>query len=113
MNKVFSSHHVLADLMIDLQVAMEECLVWDCELPTPEALQSSEPFCIDTMTFEQWLRFVMIERFNVLLESGTKLPARCDIAPMAEEALKGKPQKGVQRVVECLTKIDQYLSATA
>ena len=112
MKKAFSDHHVLADLLMDLQMAMQDCDVWECKVPTEESLQSSEPFCIDTMKFEQWLRFVMIERFKTMLAAGSDLPVRCHISPMAEEALKDRPQDKVRHVVMCLNRIDQHLSGS-
>ncbi|MBJ7538825.1 YqcC family protein [Marinomonas transparens] len=110
MKKAFSAHHGLADLLLDLQIAMQNCDVWDCESPTEQALASNEPFCIDTMAFEQWLRYVMMERFRILLETGTDLPARCQIAPMAEDAFKSKPAENVANLVACLNRIDAHLS---
>ncbi|MCW4629989.1 MULTISPECIES: YqcC family protein [Marinomonas] len=110
MKKAFSDHHVLADLLMDLQMAMQDCGVWECGTPSNEALQSTEPFCIDTMRFEQWLRFVMIERFKTLLATGSDLPVRCHISPMAEEAFKHKPSANVAHLVNCLNRIDQHLS---
>ncbi|MCV2402164.1 YqcC family protein [Marinomonas sp. C2222] len=110
MNKVFTPHHTLADLLMDLQLAMQECEIWHCEQPSIDAMQSVEPFCIDTMSFEQWLRFVMIERFKVLIEQGMTLPNRCNIAPMAEDAFKDKPSHKVRKLAECLIKIDLHLS---
>jgi uncharacterized protein YqcC (DUF446 family) len=112
LKKAFSAHHTLADLLMDLQIAMQNGGVWDCETPTQEALQSVEPFCIDTMAFEQWLRFVMMERFKLMLASGSELPARCHISPMAEEAFKMKPKPVVSDIVSCLNRIDQHLSGT-
>ena len=112
MKKAFSDHHVLADLLMDLQMAMQDCDVWECEVPTEESLQSSEPFCIDTMKFEQWLRFVMIERFKTMLATGSDLPVRCHISPMAEEAFKDRPHAKVRHVVTCLNRIDQHLSGS-
>lgn len=110
MNKAFSNHHLLADLLMDLQMAMQDCGVWGCKQPTQEALQSKAPFCVDTMDFEQWLRFVMIERFKAMLATGSDLPKRCHISPMAEEAFKGRPLAKVHHVVVCLNRIDQHLS---
>lgn len=110
MKEAFFTDHALADLLMDLQVAMQNGDVWDCEKPTQEARRSVEPFCIDTMTFDQWLRFVMIERFMFLLVSGGELPARCHIVPMAEEAFKMKPKPIVSSIVNCLDRIDQHLS---
>jgi uncharacterized protein YqcC (DUF446 family) len=62
------------------------------------------------MRFEQWLRFVMIERFKTMLAAGSDLPVRCHISPMAEEAFGDKPQAEVGRIVTCLNRIDQHLS---
>ena len=112
MKKAFSAHHVLADLLMDLQMAMQDCDVWECEIPSQEALQSSEPFCVDSMRFEQWLRFVMIERFKAMLAAGSDLPVRCHISPMAEEAFADKPQANVHQIVTCLNRIDQHLSGS-
>jgi len=110
LKEAFSTHHLLADLLMDLQLAMQDGEVWECVAPTPVALKSVEPFCIDTMAFEQWLRFVMIERFKKMLETGANLPARCHISPMAEEAFKqGNPEK-VSHIVTCLNRIDRHLS---
>lgn len=110
MKKAFSAHHGLADLLIELQISMQECGVWETATPTEKALASNEPFCVDTMAFEQWLRFVMIERFKVLLETGADLPVRCQIAPMAEDAFKSKPAEKVANLVACLNRIDAHLS---
>ena len=110
MKKAFSAHHVLADLLMDLQMAMQDCGVWECEAPTQTALQSVEPFCIDTMAFEQWLRFVMIERFKTMLEMGADLPVSCYISPMAEDAFKEQDNEKVIHIVSCLNRIDRHLS---
>ncbi len=113
MKTTFSAHHTLADLLMDLQITMGECGVWECEKPTSKALQSTQPFCVDTMSFEQWLKFVMIERFKALLETGGALPVRCHISPMAEEAFKDKPEESVHHLLRCLDRIDQHLSGTS
>ena len=113
MKTTFSAHHTLADFLMDLQRAMQDCGVWECDKPTQEALESTQPFCVDTMLFEQWLRFVMIERFKVILETGDALPVRCHISPMAEEAFKGKSEYSVRNILNCLDRIDRHLSCTS
>lgn len=110
MKSEFAKHFVLADLLMDLEMALREGHVWDMQEPSPEDLLSVEPFCIDTMHFAQWLRFVMIERFKVLIEQGGALPTRCHISPMAEEAFQNQTQESVQRIVKVLDKIDAHLS---
>uniref|UniRef100_UPI001C3FD245 YqcC family protein n=1 Tax=Kiloniella majae TaxID=1938558 RepID=UPI001C3FD245 len=67
----------LADLVLELQMAMQAAQVWETKAPSSEALASEQPFCIDTMTFEQWLRYVLIERFKEMIEQQQPLPQRC------------------------------------
>ncbi|MCB5162753.1 YqcC family protein [Marinomonas algarum] len=112
MKAVFSDQPTLADLLADLQGAMQEASVWECTAPSDIALQSQEPFCIDTMSFPQWLRFVMITRFKLILVCGQDLPASCHISPMAEEAFKSLPSGQRQAIVYCLDRIDQHLSSS-
>lgn len=113
MKETFSMHHKLADALMNLQMAMQACDLWECGVPTSEALSSIEPFCVDTMSFEQWLRFVMIERFKHLIASGAPLPTRCHISPMAEDAFKDKDIHAVKKLVKCLDDIDQLLSTAS
>ena len=89
---------------------MAQCGEWATRPPEAEAFMSGEPFCIDTMSFAQWLRYVMLARFNALLEAGAELPKRCHVAPMAEEAFKHKPAVQQAKLVACLEAIDDYLS---
>lgn len=100
----------LADLILELQMAMQEAKVWDCEQPTPQALASIEPFCVDTMTLEQWLRYVFIERFKLIIEQGLPLPGRCQIAPMVSESFKSLPAAQVKYLHCVLDALDRFLS---
>ena len=113
LKETFSTHHKLADLLMNLQVAMQVCDIWECEKPTSEALSSVEPFCVDTMSFEQWLRFVMIERFKHLLATGAALPTRCHISPMAEDAFTRKSPDTIKHLLVCLDEIDLFLSSAS
>lgn len=61
--------------------------LWEGHPPTPRALESSTPFCADTLDFTQWLQWVFIARFRALIEGDHRLPQYCDIHPMAEQAL--------------------------
>lgn len=61
--------------------------LWQLAEPAPEALCSQEPFCVDTLTFEQWLQWVFLPRMKIIVESGQPLPRVSGIRPMAEMAL--------------------------
>ena len=56
----------VAALLIDLEGALRSRLLWDADEPSPEALASTQPFCIDTLDFPQWLQFVFLPRMRAL-----------------------------------------------
>ncbi|RDE24987.1 YqcC family protein [Motiliproteus coralliicola] len=62
--------------------------LWSSMPPSPEALQSVEPFCVDTLSLSEWLQWILIPRMNALLDGGLPLPGYCQILPIAEESFK-------------------------
>ncbi len=72
----------LSSLLDDLQPELDQQGLW----------ATQPPFFADTMNFSEWLQWVFIARFRAILEADHPLPGQCDIAPMAEEALKGMEQ---------------------
>lgn len=75
----------LAALLIDLEAALRNLGCWDAESPSLAALQSPEPFCIDTLEFYQWLQWIFIPRIYHDLAAGNPLPKKCAITPVAEQ----------------------------
>jgi len=100
-------HQALQVLLKDLQLAMQACNVWAQESPSLEALSSRQPFCVDTLRFEQWLQFVMMPNFEKMIHQSLPLPTQCDIASMAEEAFKGQP---LAEVIELIRAVDELLT---
>lgn len=99
----------LTSYLSGLQLEMQEMEIWAASAPSPKALMSEQPFCVDTLPFERWLQFVMIPKFNWMISEKMALPNQCDIAPMAEEAFKSRKQPGV---VLWLTRIDELLTVS-
>ena len=58
---------------------------WSDQPPSEESLASQQPFCVDSMAFEQWLQWIFLPRMKRLLEAGAELPAVSGIQPMAEQ----------------------------
>ncbi len=90
-------------LLAELETAMKERGLWSEQVPNHEALSSTQPFCLDTLAFEQWLQFIFIPRFNWLLSESMDLPASCCVWPMATEAFK---DQSVQGILLLIKKID-------
>ncbi|MCG3169407.1 MAG: putative protein YqcC [Pseudomonadales bacterium] len=74
----------IARLLPELEVELRARDLWSAHAPPPQALASTQPFCVDTLAFEQWLQFVFLPRVEALLAAGAALPAGCAIAAMGE-----------------------------
>lgn len=96
----------VASLLIDLECVLRTGGLWDDELPAEAAFASTEPFCVDTMDFPQWLQFVFLPRMGGLLHGGQPLPARSGIAEMAEMWFQGRRSPRGPSVVAVLREID-------
>ena len=79
-----SNHIQIASLLIDIEAELRRLQQWQHESPTPEALASTEPFCVDTLTFVQWLQFIFLPRMHALAATQQLPPGRCEIKPLAE-----------------------------
>ena len=102
----------VAEVLIDIEAQLRQLGLWDKIPPSTEALASTQPFCIDTLTLPQWLQFVFLPTMYQMLEEQQALPERCGIAPMAEEFFRGSGL-AVDELVRSLEKIDGLLSGSA
>ncbi len=102
-----NKHAALGKCLDELQVCMQAADLWSEEAPSEQALNSREPFCIDTLTFEQWLQFIMTVRFKEMIQKSIPLPTHCDMSAMAQEAFKVPAQP---KVVAAIKAIDNLLN---
>ncbi|MBC7182202.1 MAG: YqcC family protein [Marinobacter sp.] len=99
----------VADSLLNIEMELRQLGLWESEPPPEEAFQSTEPFCIDTLEFHQWLQFVFVARMKVIVEEDRPLPSVSGIAPMAEEHFRGRPESG-SALIRQLEEIDRLLS---
>ena len=104
MNSIYAE---VADQLLQLEAEMRRLQLWESEAPSPEALASREPFCVDTLSLPQWLQFVFLPRMSQLIELEQPLPGRSGIAPLAEEFFKNS--SGFDALIVLLADIDQRL----
>ena len=81
-------HQRLGVALGELEHTLKTLNLWQADTPNEAALASQQPFCIDTLSFPQWLQFVFLPRMGALVDAKLALPGACGIAPMAEEAVK-------------------------
>jgi uncharacterized protein YqcC (DUF446 family) len=99
----------IAEVLIDIEAQLRQLGLWDKIPPSTDALASTEPFCVDTLTLPQWLQFIFLPALYQMLEEEKTLPGRCGIAPMAEEFFRGSGL-AVGELVTSLLAIDELLS---
>ena len=46
----------IAEVLIDIEAQLRQLGLWDKIPPSTEALASTQPFCVDTLTLPQWLQ---------------------------------------------------------
>ena len=74
----------LATLLSGLEQVLRELDWWEQHPPSTQALQSQQPFCVDTLEFAQWLQWMFIPRMQSIVTSEQALPRQCAIYEMAE-----------------------------
>jgi uncharacterized protein YqcC (DUF446 family) len=78
----------LIALLTELESELKILKLWKKTNPSAQALASTAPFAIDTLSFPEWLQFIFIKKMTQLLQLGAPLPKAMAIAPMATEYFK-------------------------
>ncbi|WP_313085694.1 YqcC family protein [Pseudomonas sp.] len=92
----------LADQLLLIERELRVLDLWASTPPDARALASPEPFCVDTLSFEQWLQWIFLPRMKIILEREEALPAVSGILAMAEVVYQGRLQQmgGLLRALE-------------
>ncbi len=102
MSKAEQVSILLAQLSQELKILG----LWQNQHPPASALASTQPFCIDTLEFHQWLQFIFIEKMQLLIEHKQTLPNNLALMPLAEEIYK-QTEFDTQGLFSVLTQIDR------
>lgn len=93
----------LEKLLNQLESEMVTLSCWQSYPIDPDALMSTEPFCIDTLSLPQWLQFVLIARLRALIDGDLSLPSGSGVLPLAEEYFKSrKDALPLLRIIDAL-----------
>jgi uncharacterized protein YqcC (DUF446 family) len=95
----------LRTLLSSLENELQQLGWWQQQEPNIEALQSQQPFCVDTLEFAQWLQWVFVPRMQSILDSEHALPSQCAIYEMAEVVYR-EQRNTVATLLDCLKCID-------
>ena len=82
----------IADVLLQVEATLRTSGKWDESRPSSSELASKQPFCMDTLAFEQWLQWVFLPRIKNALEETKPLPVRSSIFVYAQECLHKNDQ---------------------
>lgn len=90
------------DALVD---SMREEGIWPQEMPSAKAMQSTEPFAIDSMPFESWLAFIFVPKMKAIVRTELPIPLM-SISPAAETLLSQDAHKtlSVLRELDAIVK---------
>lgn len=97
-------------LLDELEEELRQLGWWEQQAPSVQALQSQEPFCIDTLELAQWLQWVFIPRMRNLLNAGHALPSQCAIHEAAV-VIYAQQRAEAFNLLKCLKTIDIAITA--
>lgn len=84
---------------------------WSDVQPSDQALSSGEPFCVDSLEFEQWLQWIFLPRMKLILENDLPLPNASGILEMAEMVYATR-QRETRQLQQLLAQFDRLISQT-
>ncbi|WP_438864196.1 YqcC family protein [Neptunicella sp.] len=93
MDKI-NDYQQIDQLLTELQRVMQHHQLWNSQLPEPQRLTSTAPFCCDVMEFDEWLQFVFLPKMYDLIEYQQPLPTKIALLPMGEYSWAGKADNG-------------------
>lgn len=80
----------LADQLLLIERELRVQGLWAASPPDACSLASQEPFCVDTLAFEEWLQWIFLPRMKRILERDEALPTVSGILAMAEMVYQGR-----------------------
>jgi uncharacterized protein YqcC (DUF446 family) len=83
--------------------------LWKAVPPSDEDLSSREPFCVDTLDFDQWLQWIFLPRMKTILEQDLALPNASGILEMAEMVYASRLGE-IRTLLSLLAQFDQLIT---
>ena len=102
-------HSRIADVLLEVEANLRIAGKWDDEQPGADDLDSIEPFCMDTLSFEQWLQWIFLPRMKATVEETQPLPDKSGIFVYAEACLV-KDDPNTEELLKLIKRFDDLIS---
>ncbi|MFT7052985.1 MAG: hypothetical protein ACJAU1_000536 [Psychromonas sp.] len=102
-------HRLILPLLTALEDELRNKGLWQEITPDQQALNSREPFAIDSLSFVQWLQFIFLDKMLQLVRLSQPLPSTMLVLPMAQEYFKSVPGNSAE-ITHIIGRIDLLFS---
>ncbi len=102
----------IADVLLEVEASLRTHGKWDKCKPDATDLNSTIPFCMDTLKFEQWLQWIFLPRMKETIEQTKPLPVQSGIYEYAEKCLH-KNDPSTNKLLKHLKTFDDLISIQA
>ena len=99
----------IATLLDDLETELRRLNLWSDVPPSAEALASTAPFAVDTLSLPQWLQWIYIQRLRALLEADKVLPSGALVKPYADQYFAQQHHLPAHQLLHIIDCIDEAL----
>ncbi|MZI93508.1 pseudouridine synthase [Vibrio sp. CAIM 722] len=97
----------LVTMLEELEYELRRIGLWQTQVPNMAALQSEQPFALDTLEPHEWLQWIFIPQMLRLLEHD-QVPSGFAITPYFEQVWSGKYEyRAILRVLTCIDEVGQ------
>lgn len=88
------SYETVGQKIDQIEAEMKRIGIWSQNPIEPEKLNCKEAFCMDTMSFEQWLQFVLVPRVRSIIAERGEWPNGSAVGVMAVRNFDGFNEAG-------------------
>jgi len=99
----------IAEQLLLIERELRVLGLWKAVPPSDEDLSSREPFCVDTLEFDQWLQWIFLPRMKTILEQDLALPNASGILEMAEMVYASRLGE-IRTLLSLLAQFDQLIT---
>lgn len=102
----------IADVLLQVEAKLRASGRWQPKQPAATALASALPFCVDTLSIEQWLQWIFLPRMKQILEHQKPLPARSAIFEYAQDCFDELDSSDAQ-LLALIKRFDRLIASHA
>ncbi|CAM3599283.1 hypothetical protein VA7868_02209 [Vibrio aerogenes CECT 7868] len=95
----------IVSLLVELEALLKQQALWQSQVPSAQALSSTQPFALDTLAPHEWLQWIFLPEMQRRMSDGIALPQGFEMSPYFSQAWQEEPQR--QALINLIQRIEQ------